>query len=236
MNLKDRIIVALDVHDLEEVKPWVETLSPYVGCFKVGLELATAAGAPQVVKTIHQLGGEVFLDCKFHDIPNTMAGAARSAARLGVKMFNVHASSGEEGMRAAARVKGQSILLAVTVLTSIAEEACHAIYRTSVAERVKDFARQALASGMDGIVCSPQDLEDLYSDPDLRRLITVTPGVRPLWAEAQDQKRVFTPREAVRAGATALVIGRPITHPPRNIGSPVDAVRRILDEIAEGLE
>ena len=231
-DLKNKIIVALDVDELEKVKPLVDTLSPYVGCFKVGLELMTAVGAPQVIETIHRLGGQVFLDTKFYDIPNTMKGAARSAANLGVKMFNLHASCGIDGMKAAAQEKGQSLLLAVTVLTSMNEEICQSIYGNSVAHKVKDFARQAAASGVDGVICSPQDLSILKSDPALEKLITITPGVRPAWAEANDQKRVFTPKEAILAGATALVIGRPLTRPPREIGSPIEAAKRILEEIS----
>ncbi len=232
MELKDRIIVALDVDNLEKAKPLVEILSPYVHCFKVGLELLTSVGAPQVVKFIHQAGGQVFFDGKFHDIPNTIAAASRAISRLEVKMFNVHASSGKEAMINAVQNKGNSKLLAVTILTALDEESCNHIYGVSVASKVRQFALDASEAGVDGLVCSPKDLSNLLQDESLKHLMKITPGVRPTWADAQDQKRVFTPREAILAGATSLVIGRPITRPPREIKTPVEAIRRILDEIS----
>jgi len=232
MELRDRVIVALDVDHLEKAKPLIEMLAPYVGQFKVGLELLTSVGAPQVVHFIHQAGGQVFLDGKFHDIPNTMGAASKAAAKLGVKMFNVHASSGKEAMKTAAQNKGKSLLLAVTILTALDEAACQAIYARSVEEKVKKFALEANASGVDGLVCSPKDLSLFEQEETLSHLIKITPGVRPEWAEAQDQKRIMTPKNAIEAGATALVVGRPITHPPKGIGSPVDAVKKILEEIS----
>ncbi len=233
--LKDKIIVALDVDCLNKAESLVADLAPYVGCFKVGLELLTAEGAPRVVDFVHRAGGQVFFDGKFHDIPNTIEKASRATAALGVKMFNVYASAGIEAMKAANHVKGKSLLLAVTVLTSMNEESCRSVYGTSVEDTVKRFAKQALEAGVDGLVCSSQDLLFLNSDPDMKKLMKITPGVRPAWAESNDQKRVFTPREAIQAGATALVIGRPITQPPWEIGSPVEAVKRILDELAQVL-
>ncbi len=232
MNAKDRIIVALDVDNLEQMKPLVETLSPYVGCFKVGLEILTALGAPLIVETIHSLGGKVFLDGKFHDIPHTVGAAARSASRLGVKMFDLHASAGAEAMKAAVLNKGSSLLLAVTVLTSMNEETCQRIYQVSVMDAVKAFAKEAALAGVDGLVCSPQDLHFLSAEPGLESLLKITPGVRPVWADFNDQKRVLTPLQAIRAGASALVIGRPITKPPKSIGSPIEAVKRILEELS----
>lgn len=235
MELKDRIIVALDVDHLEKAKPLIDALIPYVGCFKVGLELLTSFGTSQVVQLIHQLGGKVFLDGKFHDIPNTIGAASRAASKLNVKMFNVHASSGVEAMKAAVQNKGQSLLLAVTVLTALDESACRAIYGVSVQEKVKKFALEASSVGVDGLVCSPQDLSLLSPESPLKQLLKITPGVRPIWSEAQDQKRYMTPREALLAGATSLVIGRPITRPPRLVGTPVEAVKRILEEISGAL-
>lgn len=232
MKPQDRIIVSLDVPDLDQMKALVETLSPYVGCFKVGLEIITACGAPLVVDTIHSLGGKIFLDAKFHDIPNTVAAAARSAASLGVKMFNLHASAGLEAMKSAVQNKGTSLLLAVTVLTSMDEATCQNIYHRSVMDTVKSFAKEAAHAGVDGLVCSPHDLHFLNSEPSLESLLKITPGVRPVWADSNDQKRVLTPLQALQAGATALVIGRPITKPPSKVGSPVEAAKRILEEIS----
>ena len=235
MATRDKIIVALDVASLEEARPFVETLSPYVSCFKVGLELLTSIGAPEAVRFVHDLGGEVFFDGKFNDIPNTVAGAAKAAASLGVKMFNVHASAGIEAMRAAVSNKGRSKVLAVTVLTSIDQTLGRRIFGDDPDRKVLQFAREALEAGVDGIICSPQELPLLAREKNLDRLLKITPGVRPDWAQAGDQKRVLTPFEAVKAGAFALVIGRPITNPPREVGSPLDAVKKISSEIEKAL-
>lgn len=232
MGVKDRIIVALDVDSLDKAKVLVESLAPHVGCFKVGLELLTAVGAPQVVEFVHSLGGQVFFDGKFDDIPNTIGGATKAVAGLNVKMFNVHASAGIEAMMAAVANKGQSLVLAVTVLTSLEENNANLIFGGPSKARVLQFARDAKLAGCDGIICSPQELELLGKQKELGGLMKVTPGVRPEWAAAGDQKRIMTPAEAIKAGATALVIGRPITKPPTEIGSPVDAAKRIAEEIA----
>ncbi len=232
MQPKERIIVALDVDSLEKAGPLVEQLFPYVGCFKVGLELITAVGVPAAVRFVRERGGEVFLDGKFDDIPNTVGRAARAAAALGVKMFNVHASCGLESMKAAVQNKGGSLVLAVTVLTSHDEIQARLIFGAPVREKVLQMALMAREAGIDGLICSPQELEWLR-EPSLQGLIKVTPGVRPVWAEAGDQKRTMTPRQAIEAGATALVIGRPITQPPSEIGGPVAAVRKLVDEISK---
>jgi len=233
MLLKDRIIVALDTPSLEATIPFVRQLSPYVACFKIGLELMTSAGAPVAVRQIHELGGSLFFDGKFNDIPNTIAGASRAVAALKVKMFDVHASSGVQGMRAAVQNKGKSQVIAVTVLTSFEEDSCRHIFGAGSQEKVLQFARDAKEAGVDGIVCSPQELKWLGEDPSLNGLIRITPGIRPVWAGKGDQKRVLTPKEAIALGATHLVIGRPITEPPPEVGSPVDAVRKIWEEIEE---
>ena len=235
MKTKDRIIVALDVDSLEKVQQLVEELAPHVGCFKVGLELITSVGAPQVVKFVHDLGGSVFFDGKFDDIPNTVGNAARSVASLGVKMFNVHASCGIEAMTAAVANKGDSLVLAVTILTSLEENNAHLIFGGPSKAKVLQFARDARLAGVDGVICSPQELELLGKQVELGDLLKVTPGVRPKWASVGDQKRVMTPGEAIKAGATALVIGRPITKPPSEIDSPSEAAKRISDEIESSL-
>lgn len=235
MEAKDRIIVALDVYNLAQVRFHVKNLAPYVGCFKVGLELLTAVGAPAVVELIHSLNGQIFYDGKFNDIPNTVGNAAGAAAGLNVKMFNVHASAGIEAMMAAVANKGQSIVLAVTVLTSLEENNAHLLFGGPSKAKVLQFARDAKIAGCDGIICSPQELALLGKQKELNALLKVTPGVRPEWASTDDQKRIMTPAEAIKAGATHLVIGRPITKPPREIGTPVDAVKRIVDEISSVL-
>jgi orotidine-5'-phosphate decarboxylase len=228
MELKDRIIVALDVDSLDKAGLLVEMLAPHVGCFKVGLELLTAVGAPMVVDFVHSLGGQVFFDGKFDDIPNTVGKASKTVAAMDVKMFNVHASAGIEAMQAAVDNKGHSLVLAVTVLTSLDENNASLIFGTSVKAKVLQLARDAQIAGCDGIICSPQELEFLGRQKELASMIKITPGVRPNWADVGDQKRVMTPLEAIKAGATAVVVGRPITEPPAHIGTPVDAVERIF--------
>lgn len=231
MSSADKIIVALDKNNLGEIQSLVKELSDYVGCFKIGLEAMTALGAPLLVETIHTAGGSVFLDGKFSDIPNTVGEASRAAANLGVKIFNVHASCGVDSVKAAADQKQKSKLLVVTVLTSMDQQAADQIFHKSIPELVLKFALQAKEAGADGVVCSPQELELLNREPSLQNFEKVTPGVRPTWASLTDQKRVMTPAEATKAGATALVIGRPITNPPKDISSSRMAVQKIIEEI-----
>ncbi len=231
MATKDNIIFALDADSLAKATPYIEALAPYVGMFKVGLELLTAQGAPAVIHHIHRLGGQVFFDGKFDDIPNTVGAASRVVSGMGVKMFNVHASSGMDSIKAAAENKGKSQLLVVTVLTSTSDEESKRIFGAEPHDKVIQFAHDAKAAGADGIICSPQELELLTQIPDLKDLLKVTPGIRPEWAEANDQKRILTPSQAMKMGATHLVIGRPISNPPRGIGSPIDAAKKILEEI-----
>lgn len=259
---KERIIVALDVDSLDKARSLVEDLAPHVGCFKVGLELITSVGGPQVVDFIHSLGGQVFYDGKFKDIPNTVAGASRAVAKLGVKMFNIHCLGGSAMMKAArqateevsqAQNKPQPLILGVTLLTSLSYEDLVelGIYdELNIAdpeelaqlkkERIERLAVNALAwlaqeNGLDGVIASPQEIEAIrrYCQPEF---LVVTPGIRPEWAVAGDQKRIMTPGKAIKAGADYLVIGRPITKPPEEIGTPVDAAKKIAEEIAEAIK
>ena len=229
--MKAKIIVALDVDTLDKAKELVEILHPHVWCFKIGLELLTAQGGPRVISLIHSLGGEVFYDGKFDDIPQTIAGAAKALAKFEIKMFNVHASAGIAAMMAAVENKAMSLVLAVTVLTSLEENNAHLIFGAPSKAKVIQLARDAKLAGCDGIICSPQELEILGKQKELKGLMKITPGVRPLWANVGDQNRVMTPAEAIKAGATALVIGRPITDPPEEIGTPLNAILKILEEI-----
>jgi orotidine-5'-phosphate decarboxylase len=235
MRVKDRIIVALDVDSLDKAKSIVGSLAQHVGYFKLGLELLTAVGAPQAVEAIHSLGGKIFFDGKFDDIPNTVAGASKVVAGMGVAIFNVHVSAGLKSIEAAVANKGSSLVLGVTVLTSIDEAECVSIFGDFPSATVLRFSNMLLKAGADGIICSPKELNLLGKQNDLDILMKVTPGVRPVWAPAGDQKRIMTPAEAIKAGASALVIGRPITEPPAEIGTPVDAVKRIAQEIASVL-
>jgi orotidine-5'-phosphate decarboxylase len=229
---KDSIIFALDVDSIAKATPYIEALAPHVGYFKVGLELLMSAGAPAVVNHIHRLGGHIFFDGKFCDIPNTVGAATRAISGMGVKMLNVHASAGRDAIRAAVDNKGDSLLLVVTVLTSMEDSESERIYGTIAQNKVLQFAHDAKEAGADGVICSPKELEGLAQVPELKGLLKVTPGVRPEWSEANDQKRTLTPAEAIKAGATHLVIGRPISMPPRGIGGPVEAAQKIASEIA----
>lgn len=245
---KKRIIVALDVDSLDGAKSFVEKLIEHVGFFKIGLQLMTAVGAPQIVEWFKKNnfgdGSQIFLDGKFNDIPNTVVGASKAAAKLGVGMFNVHASSGIEAMRAAVKATEEHktfpeskgpIVLAVTVLTSLDEENVHLIFGAPSKAKVIQFARNAVTAGMHGVICSPKELEILGKQQEFRDLLKVTPGIRPEWAVAGDQKRIMTPGDAIKAGADYLVIGRPITKPPTEIGNSTDAAQRIVEEIERAL-
>jgi orotidine-5'-phosphate decarboxylase len=231
VGARERIIVALDVPSLDEAKRVVRELSGGVGAFKVGLELITAEGSRAVVDAIHEAGSRVFYDAKFNDIPNTVAGAAKGAASLGVWMFDVHASCGPQAIAAAVANKGSSHVVAVTVLTSLDDDRSLRIFGAPAGTKVLEFARMSADAGADGLVCSPRELSLLRAEAALRSLWTIVPGVRPAWASSDDQARVMTPGEAIRAGATAVIIGRPILRPPTTIGGPRDALARIVDEI-----
>ncbi len=235
-----RLIFALDVDSFDEAQAWVTRLQGRVGVFKVGKQLFTRCG-PQVVQMIRDRGGEVFLDLKYHDIPNTVAMAGAEAARLGVRMFNVHALGGRQMMeRTAAEIdarfpRGDSrrpLLLAVTILTSSSEETLREVgIDRPVAEMVPRLARLAREAGMDGVVASPREV-GLIREACGRDFAIVTPGVRPGFASLDDQKRVTTPAEAIGSGADYLVIGRPISAAP----DPVAAAEAILDEMTSALE
>jgi orotidine-5'-phosphate decarboxylase len=229
MQPKERLIVALDVSDIEDAKPLIALLAPHVGMFKVGLELLTAIGAPAAVAAVREAGGRVMYDGKFNDIPNTVAGAVKAAVGHGVDLITVHASTGAESIRAAVRESGSARVIGVTVLTSIGESECFEIFGDSPTNKVVEFAKVLVKCGAPAVVCSPREAGELRGLPLLR----ITPGIRPAWAETGDQKRVLSPGDAIRGGADILVVGRPITQPPKGIGGPLEAVKRILDEIAE---
>ena len=231
------IIVALDVPHLESALALVQQLAPVVGAFKVGKELFVAAG-PEIVRRIRDTGASVFLDLKFHDIPNTVAGAAREAARLGVLMFNVHASGGRammtaaaDGAAAAAKELGvrRPIALAVPVLTRLDRAALSRELgvSSSVEGHVLHLAGLAAAAGLDGCVASPNEIGALRTNRGPAWVI-VTPGVRPAGSAVGDQSRIATPQAAVRAGAHYLVVGRPITAAP----DPAIAAAAVLREMA----
>lgn len=228
MNTK--IIVALDFADAASALALVEGLDPALCRLKVGKELFTAAG-PELVRALVARGFEVFLDLKFHDIPNTVAAACRAAAGLGVWMLNVHASGGRRMMTAAqealAGLPSPPLLIAVTVLTSMsAEDLGEVGVVAAPADQVLRLARLAQACRLDGVVCSAQEATLLRAElgADFR---LVTPGIRPAGTAAGDQRRVMTPAQALNAGATDLVIGRPVTA----AADPLAALKAIQTEI-----
>ena len=231
MNDAKRVIVALDYPDKLSALNMADQLDPQKCRVKVGKELFTRAG-PAVVEALHGKGFDVFLDLKFHDIPNTTAKAVRAAAELGVWMVNVHASGGRRMMEAARNELDQvnganTLLIAVTVLTSMERQDLADIgLDIEPLEQVKRLALLTQKSGLDGVVCSAQEVKPLRQivTPDFQ---LVTPGIRPADAATGDQKRIMTPGEAISAGSTHLVIGRPITQ----ADEPVAALARIQQEI-----
>lgn len=242
---EQKIIVSLDVATQKEALELVLMLKDHVGFFKVGLELLNSVGIT-ILPEISKAGGRIFLDGKFKDIPNTVAGASKAVTRLGVAMFNVHTDGGLEMMQAAVKSAEDEastlkterpFILGVTVLTSINQEIMnqqlgipgdiitHVVRRAELAEQ----------AGLDGVIASPQEIEAIRERVSKQMLI-VTPGIRPTWAAAHDQKRIMRPSDAVLKGASYLVIGRPIIKPPSEIGTPLNAAKLIAREIEVALE
>jgi orotidine-5'-phosphate decarboxylase len=229
------VYVALDTTDVAQAAALATSLKGLVAGVKLGLEFFTACG-PKGIEAVSDLGLPVFLDLKLHDIPNTVAGAMKGIAKLAPRLTTIHASGGFAMMKAAMDAAREGAakanrpatkVLAVTVLTSLDQEAMGAVgFGGSVLDQVKRLAVLAQAAGVDGLVCSPHEVETVRNvvGPDM---ILVVPGIRPAWAEAGDQKRFMTPKEALTRGADLLVIGRPIT----DAAVPADAARRIAEEL-----
>ena len=235
--MNSKLIVALDVGDLNSVLELVNKLYPTVKIFKVGSQLFTSCG-PGVIEMVNEKGAKVFLDLKFHDIPNTVAGAVRAAARLGVFMLNVHIQGGLEMMKGAKQAALEEsrkaalekpIVLGVTVLTSMGQKDLMDIeIRRGMKSQVTHLARLAKQAGLDGVVASPKEIQPIkWTCGD--DFLVVSPGIRPEWAESFDQRRVATPKQAVSQGADFIVVGRPIT----KAEDPLSAAKRILDELKE---
>jgi orotidine-5'-phosphate decarboxylase len=236
ITARDRIALALDVDNDHDALALVAELKDSVGVFKVGHQLFTAYG-PDIVRRIIGMGGRVFLDLKYHDIPNTVAKASAEAVKLGVSIFNVHSLGGIDMMRAAVESAKETAgkynvpvptILAVTILTSMDEKSMRKELKItrSLQREVAHLARLAQRAGMHGVVASPQEIKML------RRVVRgefviLTPGVRPAWADKDDQKRVMTPGEAVRAGADYIVVGRPVLKAKDRKA----AVEKIFEEI-----
>ena len=235
-QVRNPLVVALDLDTAAQALALVEQLRGVAGMFKVGKQLFTAAG-PDIVRQIIALGESVFLDLKFHDIPNTVAKAGIEAARLGVSIFNVHASGGSQMLRtvtqevaAASEKEGfaRPQILGVTVLTSMTTEAFAELGITrSLSEQVIHLAQLCDAAGIDGVVASPHEILPIRQAVPNPNFVVLTPGVRPAGAALNDQARVMTPGEAIKAGASYLVIGRPIIA----ASDPRGAAEKILEEI-----
>jgi len=235
MNSRDKLIIALDVDNETRAMHFINLLKHDVKFFKIGFELFSSCG-PSIVKSVKETGCEIFLDLKYHDIPNTVGKAAASITKLGVFMFNVHASGGFDMMRKAREMSDEVSaqlkieppkIIAVTVLTSMDE---NGLKKTGVNDSIKDhvvrLALLAKEAGLDGVVASPEEVK-LIRKACGEHFLIVTPGVRPLWAAAGDQKRIAAPKETIASGANFIVVGRPVLEAK----NPVEAVRLILKEM-----
>ena len=231
MSCQSPIVVALDYPILEDAMNMAQRLDPSQCRVKVGKELFTRVG-PAILDDLHKLGFDIFLDLKFHDIPNTVANAVAVAARAGVWMVNVHASGGRKMMEASANtlqsIQGaKTLLIAVTVLTSMDQQDLAEIgIDLSPQEHVQRLARLAKSSGMDGVVCSAQESSVLSHELG-KDFCLVTPGIRPTGSDQGDQKRIMTPTEAIQAGSHYLVMGRPITQ----AADPIAVLRQVNTDL-----
>lgn len=233
---KDRIFCAIDTTDLDRAIDLASKLSGVIGGAKLGKEFFAAHG-PQGVQAVAKVGMPVFLDVKYHDIPNTVAGAIRAVTPMGLKIVNVHAAGGMEMMQRAGDAAREAAakagvdapwVIAVTILTSMDQNDLDDVgLKGPIEDRVVKLAELTQKAGLDGIVCSAQEITPVRAacGPDFK---LITPGIRPAWAASDDQKRIVTPKDAVAMGSDVLVIGRPIT----KADDPVDAAKRIVAELS----
>lgn len=238
---QDKLIVALDVDTADRGLELFEALRDSVGMFKIGMQLFTAAG-PELVRKIVSRGGRVFLDLKYHDIPNTVSMAGIEATRLGVSIFNIHAAGGSEMMKRTAEAVAEAAqrenltrpkVIGVTVLTSVDQQTLQQIgIAEGGASVVSRLASLAKAAGMDGVVASGHEIKTIRETVLSPDFLIVTPGMRSASAMSDDQRRTMSVGEAVRTGADYVVVGRPILAAP----NPADAARQMVDEIAAALE
>ena len=237
---RERLIVALDVPNRREAFRLVRILQDQVGAYKVGMQLYNSEG-PDMVEYIQLYGGKVFVDLKFHDIPNTVAQTSRVMARRQAFMYTLHAGGGSKMLHSAVEACAEEadkievarpLSLAVTVLTSISQEDFEKELggNGSIKDHVVSLAHTAISAGLDGVVCSPHEIKPIRESCGNDFLI-VSPGVRPVWAGTDDQSRIMTPKAAILEGASYLVVGRPIT----KAKDPVEASRLIVEEMAEAL-
>jgi len=237
-EMRDRLIVALDVPTRKEAFQLVKMLDGEVGAYKVGMQLYNSEG-PDIVRDIQLLGGRVFVDLKFHDIPNTVAQTSRVMARRHAFMYTMHAGGGSKMLRTAAAAAAEEaaaqglerpLAVVVTVLTSINQSEFEEEMgvKIPIETHVVALAKMAQEAGMDGVVCSPKEIIPVRAACG-DQLLVVTPGVRPSWAGSDDQERVMTPLEAIKQGASYLVVGRPII----KAGDPKEAAQRIVEEMMQ---
>jgi orotidine-5'-phosphate decarboxylase len=225
--MKAPIAVAIDAPDLETAKKWAKEVSPYVSTLKIGLETYLRDGKKSIEQIKEISNCDLFLDLKLHDIPATVAGACRSVADLNPKYLTVHASGGSEMINEAAKTLPNTLIVAVTILTSIDEKNLQEIgFKNSSKESAVNLAKLAVAAGARAIVCSPQEVAEIRKNVD-SSIVLITPGIRPQGSSSNDQQRIATPQEALLNGANLLVIGRPITGSD-NVG---DAAKRISEEV-----
>ncbi len=238
-NAADHLIVALDCHDLHDTEVMLRRLQGTVKIFKVGMELYNSVG-PEIIELLTDYGAKVFLDLKFHDIPNTVAQAGCNAVRQGVWMYNLHISGGREMItetvqrsRQLAKEKDLSLplIIGVTVLTSIDQTVWTELgWQGNIFDTVAKWAALGQNCGLNGVVCSPQEASAVRASCG-RDFVIVTPGIRPVWSVSNEQKRITTPREAILMGSDYLVVGRPIT----KADDQLEAAQRVLDEMQQAL-
>ncbi len=245
-EIKEKIILALDVDSENEALKLVTMLKDYVGYFKIGLGLLNNSEHPnKTIKKIVNDGNQIFFDCKLHDIPNTVAAASRGITRRSINMFNLHIMGGIDMIKAsveATKMESKKLsaprplILGVTLLTSISRDEMNTQLRIpgSTEEHVSEMAKIADKAGLDGVIASPQEIE-IIKDSISRHMLIVTPGIRPTWSSLNDQKRSMPPSKALSKGATHIVIGRAITKPPDAIGTPIDAIKMVIEEISNGI-
>jgi orotidine-5'-phosphate decarboxylase len=225
--MKAPIAVALDAPDLETAKTWAKEVSPYVSTLKIGLETYLRDGKKSIEQIKEISNCDLFLDLKLHDIPATVAGACRSVADLNPKYLTVHASGGSEMINEAAKTLPNTLIVAVTILTSIDEKNLQEIgFKNSSKESAVNLAKLAVAAGARAIVCSPQEVAEIRKNV-ASSIVLITPGIRPQGSSSNDQQRIATPQDALLNGANLLVIGRPITGSD-NVGA---AAKRISEEV-----
>lgn len=252
---EDRIIFPLDVPSVAEGIELVKELLRHVGRFKIGLQMIYAMlrsiitapsyqearrKAAEIRELFKLLDGNVLLDGKLDDIPNTVGSASIEIAGMGVWGFNVHASAGREAVRKAIANKGDALVFGVTVLTSIVEDECRSIFGDEPNNKVLQFATMLVNEGADGIICAPKEGKLLRMEDRFDGMYLACPNVRSLWAQKgiddQDPKRQMTPGEVIKAGIDYAIIGRPIREPPEEIGSPAEAAQRIAEEISQAFD